>query len=74
MTGLITQFTTSFGTPTLGMNVTFKHEAIDQLGTIDAGSTLTIDLEMNIGNQPNNDNAFTTIDISGSAFACEADL
>ena len=47
MTGLITQFTTSFGTSTHGMNITWKHEAIDRLGVIGGDTTLSIDLEMN---------------------------
>ena len=67
MTGLVTEFTTFYGTHLLGMFVTWKNTAVDSSGTISASTELDIDMELNLYAANLDTTSLDVIDATASA-------
>ena len=67
MTGLVTEFTTFYGTHLLGMFVTWKNTAVDSTGTVSGSTTLDIDMELNLYAASLDTTALDVLDATASA-------
>ena len=67
MTGFVSEFTTFYGTSVLGMFCTWGNTAVDKAGTIDAGTTLSIDMDIRLYAANLDSSSGNVIDATGGA-------